>query len=111
MASGKPSWNIYEKRRLAMTGDESLEAVAFRLTAARLAFNYEQFEIRLSRGLFSSDLLDVQAAEAGLRPPRYFHLSFFWVKHRIRDEFFTEGEISLLPADVELPLYSRLSSS
>lgn len=110
MASGRPGFNVYERRRLARTKDESLQAVALRLQAARRALNYEQSAIRMTLYPTLEQLLDVQAAEAGTMLPKHFHLDFFRFHHGIRNEFFIEGQISLLPADVELRLFALLSS-
>lgn len=106
MTSGRPGLNIYERRRRARTGDESLEAVAHRLRAARLAFGHSIEDLTGSRGWY--DPASVRDAEAGKRWPEDFHTWFFRLKYEIPVEFFLEGEISLLPAPVEPRLFAQL---
>lgn len=102
--------NIFEKRRMAMTGDESRHAVGRRLKAARLALGLRPEDI-LPEFLRMPDAQAILQAEEGARMPERFHLGFFEARFRIKREFFTEGEVSLIPADVELRLFFALSSS
>lgn len=109
MVSGKPGLNIFERRRLAQSGDDSLAAVARRLRSTRLALGLDPEQVRLGIG-WNTDLGDVLKAEAGVAFPQWFHTEFFRSKYGIRDDFFIEGDISLLPADVEPHIFARLSS-
>ncbi|PIE15151.1 MAG: hypothetical protein CSA68_07315 [Rhodobacterales bacterium] len=98
------------RQTLAKYGDETFEAVAHRLRAARFVANISKAEISRS-SWYAPDLQHIEAAEAGRVMPNYALLSFYWRRLRLNDEFFERGVVDHVPADIEDLLFAALKPS
>lgn len=98
-----------ERRRLAMTKDDSKAAAAHRLRAARFVAGVSQVQVSRS-GWFSPDLPHVKAAEAGLVMPDYALEDFYRRRLKLTANFFDWGEIKDIPVDIEDRLFAALKA-
>ena len=98
------------RQTLAKYRDETFDAVAQRLRAARFVANVSTAEISRS-GWHAPDQQHIEAAEAGRVMPNYALLSFYWRRLRLTDDFFERGVVDQIPADIEDLLFAALKPS
>lgn len=104
--SGRPSFNIYEKRRLACTGDMEKAATALRVKAARSMAGLSVHELA-RRALSTRE--NIEATEAAQVFPSFSLMWVFWRSHQIPQDFFIQGDFHRIPQDVERRLFAELS--
>lgn len=100
---------LEERRRLARSGDDSMDAVAHRLRAARFVASVSHAQIARS-GWLGPDLAHVENAEAGLVMPDYALLSFYWRRLKLTSDFFEEGDVKDVRVDIEDRLFAALKA-
>lgn len=98
------------RQKLAKYRDESFDAVAHRLRAARFVAGVSKVEISRS-GLFPPALDHIEAAEAGRVMPDYILLDYYRRKLGLRDAFFEQGEVDHVPWAIEDRLFDALKST
>ena len=95
------------RKELARFGDESPEAVAHRLRAARRVAHVAVAEIVRFRR-YGLDGAHIEAAEAGLILPNYSLMSFYWHRLKLDSEFIERGDLDGIPIDIEDDLFAAL---
>lgn len=106
--------SLDERRRRAMTGDESKEACAHRLRAARFVANVSIAEIASRRGRWHLGIgptVDhVAEAEAAHEKPNAALQSFYWYRLNLSAGFFDSGSLDEIPIAIEDRLFAALKS-
>lgn len=93
------------KERLALTRDDSKEAAAIRLKAARLYTGLSQEELGKRGGIRKSAINNI---EKGRSYPARPLMTYLFREHRIDFNFLILGVFSQLPSDVQDQLFPML---
>ncbi|MZR14247.1 helix-turn-helix domain-containing protein [Maritimibacter sp. DP07] len=95
------------KTELARTGDESAEAAALRLRAAREAIQMSQIELGAAVGRGKSAISNMEKARSFVSMDV---MRYLFREHRIDFNFMMAGLYAQLPGDVQDRLFAELAT-
>ena len=96
---------LFDKERLALINDDSSEACALRLRAARMHTGLSQKDAAAEAGCGQTAWNN---AEKARNYPQLGMMRWLYRAHRIDFNFILAGEFAQLPADVHLSIFSIL---
>ena len=98
--------DLLTKEKLARRHDDSVEACAIRLRAARLMTGLSQADAATEAGASNTALNN---AERARNYPQTKVMRWLYRAHRVDFNFLLAGEFSQLPADVQSAIFAILS--